>query len=686
MSEREKSRVLEVLPGTDVCGYVVEVQLGEGGFGTVFRAQRGGQLYALKVLPIEEVGEWGVREMLTLARVQHPNVVRLLGHGQWPDQAPRYFVVIMEYVPGRRLDVWASTENPSAREVVRKLLGVAQALAATHRVKVVHRDVKEANILVRDGTGEVVLVDFGVGSDEEASWRTGGVLPPATPDYRSPEAWLFEKENKDRPGAHYRPTPSDDLYALGVVLYWLLTNRRPFYVEGRKGVEAVLTEAPKPPHLLNPRVPVELSELCLRLLAKKPEERHPDAQALCTALTELLERHEAAWEGPLCETFNEHTLTTRPGPGADELALWVKEAREAQVRPRRGRRPLVLVEDAPPAPVACAAPALSPPELGAASGPSGPMVQEPAMEELPEAPAVHPVEPVAPAPEGLVSAPAQVPSSSTSAEEHQVLARAPGISLWVAVVLVLAAVVGMAAVRLGTLRPRPIATLPTAPIELGARLFPAIPETAEETTWQVGKNGWEVATPVKPPEADRDNSFPVAEASVKNPQQEQKKQQKALAPVAKTIITGVACLGIACTGPQVRPTPPAEECPPGAVEAMEKLRIKLGDTGDAAFHAEGNPRPVTVKEGWTSARLPIPWKGLPPGTILVGKLIFGGERVYGRFTEARLPEGGGTVRVCAEVWEERRPGTPIWPGSTADNVKVGSAVIVKAVERFGAEE
>jgi serine/threonine-protein kinase len=94
MSGHKKGRVPEVSPGTDVGGYVVEAQLGEGGFGTVFLAQRGGELYALKMLPLEEVGEWGVREMLTLARVQHPNVVRLLGHGQWPDKAPRYFVVI----------------------------------------------------------------------------------------------------------------------------------------------------------------------------------------------------------------------------------------------------------------------------------------------------------------------------------------------------------------------------------------------------------------------------------------------------------------------------------------------------------------------------------------------------------------------------------------------------------------
>jgi hypothetical protein len=240
---------------------------------------------------------------------------------------------------------------------------------AAQPAKVVHRDVKEANILVRDDTGEVVLVDLGVGGDEEAGWRTGGVLPPGTPDYRSPEAWRFERENKGVPGAHYRPTPADDLYALGVVLYWLLANRKPFHVEGRKGVDAVLTETPKPPHVLNPWVLVELSALCLRLLAKKPEERPADARELCTALTALLDRQEAAWDAPLCEAFSVHTVTTRLGPGGDDLAHYLKAAREAEARPRRGLRPRVVVEGEPLEVVAGAAPSPYPPGPAPAAGP-----------------------------------------------------------------------------------------------------------------------------------------------------------------------------------------------------------------------------------------------------------------------------------------------------------------------------
>src|SRR5690242_3224682 len=94
---RRLPSVEQVGPGTDVGSYVVEAPLGAGGFGTVFRARRGGQLYALKLLSLAEVGRSAIREVLALSSVHHPNVVGLHGFWQWPDEQPRYLVVVMEY-------------------------------------------------------------------------------------------------------------------------------------------------------------------------------------------------------------------------------------------------------------------------------------------------------------------------------------------------------------------------------------------------------------------------------------------------------------------------------------------------------------------------------------------------------------------------------------------------------------
>ncbi len=116
-------------------------------------------------------------------RLAHPNVVGFEGCGFWPDDTREYLVVIMVYVEGRRLDVWAQEENPDARAVARKVLIAGKALEAIHREHVVHRDLKEANIIVRSADGEPVVVDFGVAGGPNTPRVTRGVLPPCTLEY-----------------------------------------------------------------------------------------------------------------------------------------------------------------------------------------------------------------------------------------------------------------------------------------------------------------------------------------------------------------------------------------------------------------------------------------------------------------------------------------------------------------------
>jgi serine/threonine-protein kinase len=140
------------------------------------------------------------------------------------------------------------------------------------------------------------------------------------------------------------------------------------------------------------------------------------------------------------------------------------------------------------------------------------------------------------------------------------------------------------------------------------------------------------------------------EASVKNPQQ-QKPQR--LGAVKKAAVVG-ACTTIACASPQVLPPPPEPKpCPPGAVETMAKFGIDVGDRGGATFHVPfANPSWIKVSPGWTQV-LTGGWKDLPGGTLLVGELFLG-ERVYGRFTQARTPEGK-TYPVCVELYEDGGP-------------------------------
>jgi len=268
-----------VQPGMVVSGYRIEKKLGVGGFGKVYLAWRDGSPCALKFIHLESVGEWGWRELFIMLRHQFPNVVKLLSHFKWPEQQPEYLVLVMEYVPGVTLYQWARDNNPCAREVVEKLLPLARALKEVHAKEVLHRDLKGDNVLVRETDGEPVLVDFGAGTMPGAP-RVTGVLAPANLRYRSPEAMAFFLSPDRKRGESYDYAVTDELYALGVILYVLATDLYPFDGPEDELMGEILAGNPKPPHVRNSRVPSTFSDLCLRLLAREPHARPKLTQAL----------------------------------------------------------------------------------------------------------------------------------------------------------------------------------------------------------------------------------------------------------------------------------------------------------------------------------------------------------------------------------------------------------------------
>lgn len=263
--------------------YQLQDPIGRGGMATIYRGRdmRMDRFVAIKVL--REVYSTDPkfvtrfqREAKAASALQHPNIVQVYDYGQ---SDGNYFIV-MELVEGTDLRRYLRSRGVLAMDrAVIIAHDVALGLGAAHRRSIVHRDVKPQNIMVgRDGS--IKLTDFGIASvykdiNDERLTTTGMTL--GTVQYYAPEQAQGEIVS-----------PAADVYALGIVMYEMLTGRTPF--DGDTPVAVAMQhiqDAPVPPSQLNPNIPPALEEIILRCLEKIPEMRFRDGSTLARAL-ELL--------------------------------------------------------------------------------------------------------------------------------------------------------------------------------------------------------------------------------------------------------------------------------------------------------------------------------------------------------------------------------------------------------------
>ncbi len=296
--------------------YQLQEAIGRGGMATIYRGHdmRMDRVVAIKVL--REVYSTDPkfvtrfqREAKAASSLQHPNIVQVYDYGQ---SEGNYFIV-MELVEG--MDLRRYLRSRGVLAVDRAVIithDVALGLGAAHRRQIVHRDVKPQNILVGHD-GSIKLTDFGIASvykDINAERLTTTGMTLGTVQYYAPEQAQGEIVN-----------PAADVYALGIVMYEMLTGRTPF--EGDTPVAVAMQhiqDAPLAPSQLNPNIPPALEEIILRCLEKVPEMRYRNGTLLARAL-ELLGEQEGVVALPATPTGASSPPTNGHGPKIHPTAV-----------------------------------------------------------------------------------------------------------------------------------------------------------------------------------------------------------------------------------------------------------------------------------------------------------------------------------------------------------------------------
>jgi eukaryotic-like serine/threonine-protein kinase len=389
----------DALLGRTIAGkYAIESRVGQGAMGAVYRARQTtlGTTLALKVLHQQLAGEpmfaaRFLREAQAASRVDHPSSMRVVDFGEEPDGL---LYIAMEYVDGKTLAQIIDEDGPlPVARIVDIACQTLAALAVAHDIGVIHRDIKPENIMVIEGqddegrTHDIVKVcDFGVAKLLEGGARGPSVtaegLVIGTPEYMSPEQAQGEKLDA-----------RSDIYAMGVLLFHLMTGKVPFDSSTAFGTAFMhVNDEPTRPRLLNPSVDSRLEAICLKAMRKRPEDRHASARELRTELRALVGHDDVSAgagdiaQGPLATGSLLQQIEGRPRRAGLVVAAVVVAACAGAVAimfPRIGAPPPPLQEPVQSANVTSGVLPTSkptPPALAEAPPPVGPSGDAPEAE------------------------------------------------------------------------------------------------------------------------------------------------------------------------------------------------------------------------------------------------------------------------------------------------------------------
>jgi serine/threonine-protein kinase len=264
-------------------GYELLQELGRGGMGVVYKAWEPSlkRFVALKTLlrgesaSADDVTRFRT-EAQSAAGLSHPNIVPVYKVGEWDGRV--YFS--MKYVEGTTLAARVAAGPLPPAEAARLVAAIARAVDHAHNAGILHRDLKPSNVLL-DGDDQPLVTDFGLAKQVEGGASltgTGAIV--GTPSYMAPEQAEGRAREVGRPA---------DVYALGAILYELLTGRPPFQAASVVDVLLLVrTEEAVPPRRLNPKIDPDLELVCLKCLEKRPEHRYATAAALAADLEAYL--------------------------------------------------------------------------------------------------------------------------------------------------------------------------------------------------------------------------------------------------------------------------------------------------------------------------------------------------------------------------------------------------------------